>query len=127
MKADAICAKLKAEQAPLEARAEAIEAKGGSPSSRSALVPILRNGIARARAADARFAAVPRPSTDRDAIDQLLTGYAEEATDASNATDAIQEDDLGAIHAAGHALTKAEAYDRGLARGLGLKVCGKRD
>jgi hypothetical protein len=122
-KADAICARLKADQAPLEARAQG--SAGEIPSSATE-ASIFREDIRLGRAATARFAALPRPPGDRGVIEKLLTLDGDEATDLGNVADAVEAEDSASFRTAIGTLKKVEAHDYGLAQGLGLKVCGRR-
>jgi hypothetical protein len=124
--ADAICRRLRAEQAPLKARVAALQ--GLSERARSTfktLASLLRQSIALARAADTRFAAIPRPVGDAATIDKLLAIHSEEVTEATNYANALDSYQRSAWEAAGAALTKAEAFDRGISQGYGMEVCGR--
>jgi hypothetical protein len=121
--ADAVCRSLKSQQAPITSKVGELEAKSGT-SSKSALVALVLQDVTLARAADAKFAAIPKPPSDVATIEKLLTGYAEEATDLSNFADAYSNGERVAQESASASLKKAIAFDRGVAQGYGLKLCG---
>jgi len=119
--ADEICKTLKSEQAQVKQRF--------SESSKgvTAAVQLGRQGITFSRAANAKLQALPKPASEAATIEKLLTGYGEEATDGTNALDALAHKEISAEEAAQAALTKVEAFDDGVAQTLGLKVCGKSE
>lgn len=124
-KADAICAKLRQAQAPLQVRAAALEEAGESSARRTALASVMHDVVKKARAADAQIAAIPRPAGSEPTIGKLLAGYSEETTELGKLADAIEAVDGPGIRSARAQLAKAKASDRGLAQGFGLKVCSE--
>jgi hypothetical protein len=124
--ADAVCAKLKHAQAPLTARAGALEEASESASRRSALARTMRRAVTLARAANAKLAAIPRPPGSEPTIAKLLAGYSQEATDLEKLADAIEAVDGAGIQSARAELAKAKASSRELGQQVGLKVCGQR-
>jgi hypothetical protein len=125
-KADAICTKLKQAQAPLEAKAGALEEASESASRRSALASVMREAVVLARASNAKLAAIPRPAGSEPAVGKLLAGYAEETAELAKLADAIEAVDAAGIQSARANLAKAKASSRELGQQVGLKVCGRR-
>lgn len=125
-KADAICANLKKAQAPLQARAGALEEASESASRRSALASLMHKAVSIARASNARLAAIAPPPGSEPTVGKLLAGYSEEAADLEKLANAIEAVDGPAIQSARADLAKAKASGLGLAQQVGLKVCGRR-
>jgi inorganic triphosphatase YgiF len=125
-KADVICGKLKDAEAPLEARAAALEEASESASRRTALASVMRRAVSMARSANARLAAIPRPPGSEPTVAKLLAGYSEEANELAKLADAIEAVDGPGIQSARANLAKAKASGRELGQQVGLKVCGRR-
>jgi len=121
-KADAVCAALKQREASLTQRFTSLA--GSSAAEEREGAPIMRGIVRLARAADARFAAIPVPPQDASAVARLLTGYSEEATDLNKAAAGFESHEQVTWEAALGALTKAELSGHRAALGLGLKKCG---
>ncbi len=120
--ADAICRSLKAQEAPVKERFDAL-ASGTGSQQESEGAPLIREVVALARAADGKIAALPEPPADTTTIAKLLTGISEEATDLNNVAEGFAAHERSAWEAAKLALQEVEAYDHGLAQGIGLGAC----
>ncbi|HTQ68444.1 MAG TPA: hypothetical protein VMI13_07105 [Solirubrobacteraceae bacterium] len=121
-KADAICAHLFAQEAPLKARFGALESSS-STVAEAERVSILEHVVALARAGDKQFVAVPVAPEDSARVAKLVTGFSEEATDLHNVAIAFANHERAAAEGAVTTLSKVQAQDKGLALGLGLHKC----
>jgi len=120
-RADAICTALAAQQAPLQQRSLGLSRE--SPSARKQLAALSAQTVKLALAADAKLAALPRPPGEAGTIENLLSGYDQEARDVSELTQGLKDNESSLEETAVGSLNRAATHDRSLARQLGLSAC----
>ncbi|HTY96325.1 MAG TPA: hypothetical protein VMB91_04750 [Solirubrobacteraceae bacterium] len=120
--ANAVCAHLKAEEAPLKTRAGRLET-AQSESAESESAPIMEQVVALARAAEDKLAAIVVPPEDAAAVEKLLTGFSEEAAYVHDTAVAFRKHERTAWEAALGSLSQVHTRDHGVALGLGLREC----
>jgi hypothetical protein len=120
--AESVCRALSAQEAPLKSRQASL--KGLAPSAADkAFVALVHRVVYLSRAAIGRLRALPRPPADAAAIDRLLTGLTEEATDANGIAVAAVAQESNSGEAAEDALRRSVADNRRLADEYGMKDC----
>lgn len=120
--AEGICRALNAQEAPLKSRQASL--KGLSPAAADkAFVSLVHQVVDLSRASIGRLRALPRPPVDAAAIDRLLTGLSEEATDANGIAVAAVAQESSSGEAAEDALRRSVADNRTLADEYGMKDC----
>jgi hypothetical protein len=118
--AEAICRTLSEQERPLRERQESLSVDNAS--SDKAFVALARQVVSFSRAADVRLRALARPAEDR-ALEQLLTGFAQEIVDANDiaAAAASQSSTIG--EDAQGSLRRSIAANSALADTYGMKDC----
>jgi hypothetical protein len=119
--ADAICQALHSQQQPLNARVQALTHE--TAAARAQLQVLLRQSVVFARAADAKLQALPQPPSKAAAIDKLLAGYGQEATEVTSFADALTKQEPERQKFSSGSLERTTTSDRKLAESLGMKVC----
>jgi len=119
--ADEICRALHSQQEPLNARVQALTQD--TIATRMELQALLRQSVTFVRAADAKLQALPRPTGDATAIEELLTGYDHEAAEVTSFADSLTRLEPEKQRFASGSLERTTASDRKLAQSLGMKVC----
>jgi hypothetical protein len=119
--ADRICRTLRSQQSPLNARSHALTRE--DPETRRALLALLRQSVAFARAADARLQALQQPRNAAATIDRLLRGYDHEAEEVTSYAEALSKKEPEKQRFAAGSLERTTAADGVLARSLGLMAC----
>ena len=120
--ANAICAHLNEQEAPLRARAAPLESTP-SATAETQSAPIMEQVVALARTADGKLAALPRPPQDAAAFDKLLSGFSEEATQLHIVALAFKAHEPKAWEYALGSLGRVHERDRAASLALGLRAC----
>jgi type IV pilus biogenesis protein CpaD/CtpE len=120
--ASAICQGVSAQEQPLKVREETLKKLPVAAADKE-FVALAHEAATISRAAEAKLRALPRPTADAPAIQQLLQAYSAEATDASNiAIAAAHEESTPGEDFAG-ALAKSVAQHSAAAKRLGMGGC----
>ena len=113
---------LNAQEQPLKARQESLS-KLPSTVADKEFVALVHQLVVLSRTAEAKLAALPRPAGAGQDIEQLLTSFSQQLTDATEVASAAgkEESDLG--EAAVLALKRSIAQNVALAQRYGMKAC----
>jgi hypothetical protein len=120
--ASTICEGVRRQLQPLKARQESLKKLPAAAGARE-FVALAHEVATIARAAEAKLQALPRPSADASAIEQVLQAYSAQATDASNlAIAAAHQESTPGEDFAG-AIAKSVALHGAAAKRLGMGGC----
>jgi len=119
--ADDICRALHSQQAPVNARVQALTQE--TATAKAQLQALLRQSVVFVRAADAKLRALPRPPAEATAIEGLLSGYDQEAAEVTSFADSLTRVEPERQRFASGSLERTTQSDRKLAESLGMKAC----
>jgi hypothetical protein len=120
--ASSICEGVRKQELPLKTREESLKKLPATAGAKE-FVALAHEAATISRAAEAKLQALPRPSADASAIEQVLQAYSAQATDASNlAIAAAHQESTPGEDFAG-AIAKSVALHGAAAKRLGMGGC----